>query len=277
MAEVRFHPDVDSFWAAARSLYEHDPVKSTMELTLVRTDMTRFEDPVFLTVWEGDTLIGAALHTPPFPLACNALTAASVGPAVHALAARPVESVRGRRDVAEAFAWAWTSATGTTSRVTTEERLYRLGALTPPPSVAGDPRHATLDDLELVAAWVDEFMVTEFGDRSDRDRVAQNISGAMAIGNQYVLWETDRTPVSLAAVREPIARMTRIGPVFTPAERRGNGYGSAVTAAAASWGRAAGADEVVLFTDLANPVSNRIYQRIGFEPVIDWARIDFTP
>jgi predicted GNAT family acetyltransferase len=32
---------------------------------------------------------------------------------------------------------------------------------------------------------------------------------------------------------------------------------------------------VVLFTDLANPVSNSIYQRIGFEPVSDWLRIDF--
>jgi predicted GNAT family acetyltransferase len=32
----------------------------------------------------------------------------------------------------------------------------------------------------------------------------------------------------------------------------------------------------VLFADLANPVSNAIYQRIGFEPVIDSVRIDFV-
>jgi predicted GNAT family acetyltransferase len=34
-----------------------------------------------------------------------------------------------------------------------------------------------------------------------------------------------------------------------------------------------GAEQVVLFTDLANPVSNAIYQRFGFEPVSDWVTI----
>ena len=37
-----------------------------------------------------------------------------------------------------------------------------------------------------------------------------------------------------------------------------------------------GAQHVVLFTDLANPVSNAIYQRIGFQPVRDSTLIDFT-
>ncbi|PQM44669.1 hypothetical protein C1Y40_05174 [Mycobacterium talmoniae] len=49
-----------------------------------------------------------------------------------------------------------------------------------------------------------------------------------------------------------------------------------MTAAAARWALDAGAAEVVLFTDLANPVSNAIYQRIGFEPVADLVRIDFV-
>ena len=60
-----------------------------------------------------------------------------------------------------------------------------------------------------------------------------------------------------------------------PTHRRGHGYGSAVTAAAAAW-VLRGADEVVLFTDLANPVSNVVYQRIGFRPVSDSARISFS-
>jgi RimJ/RimL family protein N-acetyltransferase len=52
-----------------------------------------------------------------------------------------------------------------------------------------------------------------------------------------------------------------------------NGYGSAVTAADLALGN--GVDDVVLFADLANPVSNAIYQRIGFEPVRDYVRIEF--
>jgi predicted GNAT family acetyltransferase len=71
--------------------------------------------------------------------------------------------------------------------------------------------------------------------------------------------------------------MTRVGPVYTPPESRGHGYGSAVTAAASAWAHDAGAREVVLFTDLANPVSNAIYPRIGYRPVLDALELRFRP
>lgn len=57
---------------------------------------------------------------------------------------------------------------------------------------------------------------------------------------------------------------------------RGHGYGSAVTAAAADLALRRGVTDVVLFADLANPTSNAIYQRIGFEAVGDSVRIDFV-
>jgi predicted GNAT family acetyltransferase len=62
---------------------------------------------------------------------------------------------------------------------------------------------------------------------------------------------------------------------FTPRDRRGHGYGSAVTAAASDLAHRSGTPDVVLFADLANPVSNAIYLRIGFEPVCDSVRIEF--
>jgi predicted GNAT family acetyltransferase len=49
-----------------------------------------------------------------------------------------------------------------------------------------------------------------------------------------------------------------------------------VSAAAAASALHAGATDVVLFTDLANPVSNAIYRRSGFEPVADFLRVDFA-
>lgn len=62
---------------------------------------------------------------------------------------------------------------------------------------------------------------------------------------------------------------SRIGPVYTPPEHRGHGYGAAVTTAASQLAVRAGADAVVLFADVDNPVSNRIYRRIGFEAVAE--------
>ena len=91
-----------------------------------------------------------------------------------------------------------------------------------------------------------------------------------------MLWDDGGTPVSMAMLRAPSAGVSRIGPVFTPRDARGHGYGSAVTASASDRARRGGVDDVVLFADLANPTSNAIYQRIGFEPVSDSVRIDFA-
>ena len=70
--------------------------------------------------------------------------------------------------------------------------------------------------------------------------------------------------------------MSRIASVWTPPEHRGRGFGSAATAAASRWALDAGAEHVVLFTDLANPVSNSIYPKIGYRPVHDAVDLAFA-
>jgi predicted GNAT family acetyltransferase len=66
--------------------------------------------------------------------------------------------------------------------------------------------------------------------------------------------------------------VARIGPVYTPAEFRGHGYANAAVAGVSQVLLDQGA-RVCLFTDQANPISNRIYQRIGFRPVVDMAQL----
>ena len=61
----------------------------------------------------------------------------------------------------------------------------------------------------------------------------------------------------------------RVGPVYTPPELRGRGYASNLVAAASQAALDDGRRALFLFTDLANPTSNRIYQAIGYEPVRD--------
>ena len=67
----------------------------------------------------------------------------------------------------------------------------------------------------------------------------------------------------------------RIGPVYTPPSLRRRGYGSAVTAAVSAERLASGLRFCFLYTDLANPTSNRIYSEIGYEPVCDSADCAF--
>ena len=274
--EVRIHTSVDEFCELAEPLYRRDPVGNTIELTLLKSG--RFgADALLLTVWDEGEPVGAALQTPPYPLACNGLPAAAIHPVSTELARiRPgLSGVRGRRDLATAFADAWCSVTGRTGSVSTAEMLYRLGTLEPPAGVAGAHRHATTADRPVLVDWVGRFFVETFSHQRADAAGERFVDNAKSVGDQFVLWENDGAPVSMAMLRAPSARVSRIGPVFTPQGSRGRGYGSAVTAAAADLARRSGVDEVLLFADMANPTSNRVYQAIGFEAVTDSVRVDF--
>src|SRR5436189_143738 len=84
-----------------------------------------------------------------------------------------------------------------------------------------------------------------------------------------VLWEDGGAVVSMAGFGGRTPSGTRIGPVYTPPDLRGRGYASALTAALTQRLLDGGLRFCFLFTDLANPTSNSIYQRIGYEPVSD--------
>jgi predicted GNAT family acetyltransferase len=78
-------------------------------------------------------------------------------------------------------------------------------------------------------------------------------------------------------LRRPTPNGIRIGPVYTPPGLRRRGYASAATAAASQTELDNGRRYIFLFTDLSNPTSNKIYQQIGYEPVIDIDQLGFVP
>jgi len=275
--KARLHDSVEEFRDIAEPLYRRNPITNTIELTLLEAGAFP-ADSLLLTVWDDGTAVGAALQTPPYPLACNAIPADAMSPvAAEIVRDRPdLTSVRGGRSSAIAFAGAWQAITGRATSIGTEERLYRLGTLTTPSAVAGAPRDATDDDRGLLIDWVQRFFEDAFG-QARHDDGEEFLDNANQVGHRFVLWDVDGTPVSMAMLRVPAAGVSRIGPVFTPRDQRAHGYGSAVTAAAVQLAHRSGTPDVVLFADLANPTSNAIYQQIGFEPVADSVRIDFTP
>jgi hypothetical protein len=58
--------------------------------------------------------------------------------------------------------------------------------------------------------------------------------------------------------------------VYTPAELRGRGYATACVATLSQQLLAEGYLFCTLFTDLSNPVSNHIYEKIGYTAVADF-------
>ncbi|MET8938980.1 GNAT family N-acetyltransferase [Streptomyces rubiginosohelvolus] len=264
-----FTPDVDVFLASAGPSLATRPVEHTVALSVTerlrRSGAHHYgdDDPV-LGWWRGPdgAVAGTLVRTPPHVALLTAVPAEAVDPLVEALGAGPdLDGVNADRDIAALLA-----ARLPGYRTVQEQRLYRLGALRPPsPAPEGRARAATRADRALLVTWV----------RGFADATGQSKSSAEWLVDEgtergsLTLWESGGTPVALAGRTRMLAGTVRVTLVFTPPEFRGRGYGAAVTAESSRAALAEGAAEVLLFTDLANPTSNGVYLRIGYEPVAD--------
>ncbi len=285
---------LDEFDAAAGPFLRAQAARNTVLLSimaeLAASGSLAYGDAAPFFGWwaSGPEVTAACLRTPPHALlitgldqpAAAALAACLPGGPSGATdrdraAAAPgpyLPGVTGRVDEAAVFAAAWLASSGQRPRVRLRTRLYRLEGLVPPePWPDGAVRRAGPADTELVTAWYQAF-ATEAGD-GEVSRVV--IDGKLRDG-RLVLWDLpDGGPVAMAGMNRPAAGVARVGPVYTLPDRRGRGYGSAATAAITLAALDAGASEVVLFTDLSNPVSNSIYQRLGYRPVEDQVSLAF--
>jgi predicted GNAT family acetyltransferase len=83
-------------------------------------------------------------------------------------------------------------------------------------------------------------------------------------------------PVSASGWGGPTPNGIRVGPVYTPPGLRGRGYATALVAELSQTLLDAGRSFVFLYTDLANPTSNAIYERIGYVKLCESAMIAFS-
>ncbi|MFF5498202.1 GNAT family N-acetyltransferase [Streptomyces aquilus] len=275
--------DLDGFLARAGNFLRSRPVLHTVQLTVterLRAYGSRAygdEAPVF-GVLERDGAVRAAwFRTPPHWLTLTPLVAedAAVLAAQLAGLGHPLPGVSADRGTAVAFAEAWQRHTGAEVTLWQHQRLYRLAESTAPdPMPPGRSRIAGKADRELLVRWFGGFL-DDVGKTAAGDPEAW--ADARVEHGGALLWETpDGIPVSLAAAHPMVAGQVRVGPVYTPPEQRGRGYAAAVTVAVGRAAREAGAEEVLLFADLANPTSNGVYQRVGYRGVADFAVYDFT-
>jgi ribosomal protein S18 acetylase RimI-like enzyme len=281
--------DVAEFLAVAGEYLRRERVRNTVLLTVTEAMRASQADDAAAPVAAADPAhlplfgwrtghdeepAGAFMHTPPFPLLLTAVPADAVTELAAGLVGRPLSAVNAYPEAARQFAAAWRDATGCVATPLRGMRLYRLTDLAwPDPAPDGAARIAAAADAPLLTGWFAAF-ASEVHDVGGEDHAAQ-VGDKLGYGG-ILIWQAGGRPVSMAAVTRQVAGMARIGPVYTPPECRGRGYASAVTAELSLRAREAGAAEVLLYTDLDNPVSNSIYQRIGYRAVEDRVVLAFS-
>jgi predicted GNAT family acetyltransferase len=276
---VNEHPDGEALLRHAGAFLEKNEAEAALLLGICAS-MPRASGARWLSVDADDaTPIAVALRTPPYNVAISAAPREAVVALVNALRERgeTLPGVTAPPEVARSFADLWTAGTGLESRVTMESGLYRLVRVVPPsPRAPGALRLAREQDSPCVAQWVIGFLSDAAVPEAQRDAARRRAAASIAAGAVF-LWEDAGNVVSMAALTGPTPHGIRVSMVYTPPELRRRGYASACVAALSEHALASGRRFCMLYTDLANPTSNAIYQQIGYERIGGSTMIEVRP
>jgi uncharacterized protein len=276
--EVHWLEDVEAFLSRAGKFLQEREAEHNLLFGIcasIRTTPELYADepPRFWVVTDGEgQVLAASLRTPPNNQVLSEIDdPAAVDALVEALVDEPLPGVLGPSEVAARFVRRWTRVTGARARRLVAERIFSLQRVIPPARPApGTWRLASQRQRELVADWLVAFVTEAMPeDPPLPDPLVAADRWIAGIGRTLYLWEDDGVVVSLVGAGGETPHGIRIGPVYTPPEARGRGYATALTAAASQDQLARGRRFCFLFTDLANPTSNKIYQEIGYRPVRD--------
>ncbi len=180
--------------------------------------------------------------------------------------------VTGPKELSMEFADEWERLSRCDLVIHHNARLYDCSAVADIKLSDGNSRQATNADFELVKKWRYAFHDdANAAIGTDDAQITHHIEQG-----RYYLWEVGR-PVSMALYARETGNTGTIGVVYTPPERRNNGYGTAITAAVTRSILDSGKKYATLYTDLDNPTSNSIYMKIGYRPIMDSTLWRFVP
>lgn len=280
--QLRRYDQVDDFLEAATPFLvvreaEHNLIFGVA--ATLREDPDQYMGPPYLAVVsDGDRVVAAAIQTPPWRVVLSEIDdPTAIDVLVDDLVVRDVPGVQGATEVVGAFIEAWSAHGGRPAHHHLATRIYRLTEVLPTRPVPGARRDPVPGDRDRLVEWMWAFGFEALGE-DDREGAADSVDNWLARRARVLhVWADGDEIVSVCGVTGPTPNGIRIGPVYTPPERRGRGYASALVAAVSQAQLDAGRRFCFLFTDLANPTANRIYQAIGYRPVRDFAAFDFDP
>jgi ribosomal protein S18 acetylase RimI-like enzyme len=246
------------------------PVQHNLLLTILEQSIEHSLGGTFWLVVEGPSIVGFALEAPP---GMGAVLAPMPAPMCHLLAesiTRSLPHVVGEAGAAAAFAGRWTECHSTSVTAIDGQRFYELTELQSVANASGSLRLAGAADRPILVKWVNAFVEEAGVVPVD----AEELVNLRTAREQLWVWD-DGGVVSMAGASEAVAGVARVQYVYTPPDRRAAGYATACVEHMSRVLTGRGL-RCVLFTDLANPTSNAIYRRIGYEVAAEILGYDFA-
>jgi predicted GNAT family acetyltransferase len=146
--------------------------------------------------------------------------------------------------------------------------LYQLHYVNMPTLPNGCFRLALDSEIDILNGMFSAFN-SEIYSRDDYMKSRIALSLFMQKKSVFV-WEVNNELVSMAIASRPTANAVSISGVYTSYKHRKKGYATACVALLSKYLLDKGYKWINLFTDLSNPTSNDIYQKIGYYKVCEY-------
>jgi hypothetical protein len=275
---IETHRDAREYWARVGDFLLRREAENCMAIGTTRTIIEqpdRYPTHHLFSIEHDGITVGAGWMTPPLPLGLSAVPSDAIAAIVeYARSIQPVSGVIAPTATAIEFEQAWLAATGCSVASRMAQRIFCLSELAYFPSVEGTFRVATEADRARLEAWHHGFIL-DCKLQGDRESAIKACDLGLRNASRFV-WQVGSDIVSMVGFGGPTPSGMRISWVYTPPEHRGRGYASAAVAAMSQKLLGEGRKFCFLYTDLANPTSNAIYQRLGYQPVSDSMHVVFT-
>lgn len=269
---LKAYMELKSFLAKHLGALEADQARHNLMLGLINRAQ---KDPSKVRVWSLGDGAACAMQTPPHNIVLGDLNEVQCEELAKIVMNLEFIGCIGPDDTAEMLANCL-SKLGIIHKLGMPQRIYTLDQSPIYPNCPGKGRKSRPNDQELFCDWFRRFVrETEPNEPSlTIERMIKTFDD-----HPIFFWEVEGKPVSMAARNRETKDGSNISFVFTPPELRGKGYAGSVTAFACADAFKEGKKVCFLYTDLRNPISNKVYQKIGFRPRCDsktYRRIETT-
>jgi hypothetical protein len=246
-------------------------------------DKTQWRDPanwLMATVSDEKGIKLTALMTPPYNITLyatdNIIDPIAINCLIDGLKDYEIPGVITEKSLAEYFAREYAARKGLTYKTTMDQRIYELKAVNPDIKRIGDVRLLDERDMYFFPYWVEAFNAAESYGKTEMaiPQDAEEYRYRLSTKKLYVL-EVDGIPVSMAGYTREMQTAIGVAFVYTPPYFRGKGYATSCVAQISQMALDRGYAKCVLYTDLLNPTSNSIYQKIGYKAVCDSLMLKF--
>jgi uncharacterized protein len=282
--EVLRPTTASEFLELAIPLLERDEARNQLPLAVAGTVAEHpeaYDEARFWVAAEDGAPVAAALHTAPYgALLADPDSNEGLAALLAAVAEDDpdVPGIVGMVPHIETAAATLAAATGRRPERVLSQGVYALREVRTVPRAPGSARPAGDDDRRLLRRWLTDFATESLPDPGrEIDRIDRTLDIRLEADDAgYWLWEDSGEPVSLSGFGGPTPSGIRIGPVYTPPGHRRRGYATTLVADQSAWLLEQKYRFCFLYTDLANPTSNRIYEEIGYARAGDSADYRFV-